>query len=184
MKGKNWQFGYSYWRSRPDGTGTAAITYPGSGGAQTFAHNQRGDRLYGSYAWGPVKIGLVWDKSKLTSYATSNNGTTLSNRTAWSIPLSYTMGAHSVHAHIDKARNDKAAGAAGLDSKASMLALAYAYDLSKRTSAALTYARINNGANAGYNLFTSNGTLGLGGGVTLAAGEDPRMFGLTLRHSY
>jgi predicted porin len=184
MKGKDWQFGYSYWRAKPDGTGNASITYPGSGGAQSFVHNQRGDRLYGSYVWDGLKIGMAWDKSTLKSYAASNSGTTLSNRTAWSIPLSYTMGAHSVHAHIDKARNDKAAGAAGLDSKASMLALAYAYDLSKRTSAALTYARINNGANAGYNLFTSNGTLGLGGGVTLAAGEDPRMFGLTLRHSY
>ena len=65
---------------------------------------------------------------------------------------------------------------------ANMFAVAYAYDLSKRTSAALTYARINNKAGGTYNLFTG---VGLGGQVvTTVAGEDPRMLGVTLRHAF
>ncbi len=182
MAGPNWQVGYSYWRAKPDGVGAAGLTYAASG-FPAFAHDQRGDRLYGSYTF-PMgfKIGLAWDKSKLTSYADANSGTTLSDRTAWSIPMSYTWANHSVHAHFDKARNDRAPGADGLNTAASMFAISYAYDLSKRTSAALTYARINNGANAGYNLFTS-AALGVGG-AGLVAGEDPRMWGVTMRHAF
>ena len=185
MRGSNYQIGYSYWRSKPDGAGAAALTYPGVGGAAVLVHDQRGDRLYGSYMWAGFKIGAAWDHSTLKSYTGATSGTTLSNRRTWSIPASYTWGAHSVHAHYDRVAADKAPGAAGLDTKANMWAMSYAYDLSKRTSAALSYARINNGANAGYTLFTSAGAgagLGLANGTTVIAGEDPMMWGLTLRH--
>jgi hypothetical protein len=60
--------------------------------------------------------------------------------------------------------------------------MAYAYDLSKRTSVAVTYAQIKNAANATYNFFTAT-SLGLGG-PGVAAGEDPKMWGLTLRHAF
>jgi predicted porin len=63
-----------------------------------------------------------------------------------------------------------------------MFAVSYAYDLSKRTSVAVTYARINNGAAADYNFFTS-GSLGVGA-TGVAVGEDPRMWGITMRHAY
>lgn len=160
--GKNFQIGYSYWTSKPDGAG---------------ATNQRGDRLYGSYSWSGFKLGLAWDKSKLTTAAT---GVTASNRTAWSIPVSYSWGKHSVHAHYDKARDDKATP--GVSDGAKMFALSYAYDLSKRTSASVTYAKINNDAGGIYNLFTG---VGLGGQVAAsAAGEDPRVLAFTLRHAF
>ncbi len=159
----NWTVGYSYWTSKPD----AAL-----------AGEQRGDRLFGSYKF-PMgfKIGLAWDKSRVK---TDGVGDT-SRRTAWSIPMSYTWGNHEIHAHFDKANDDKVmAGENG----ASMFAAAYVYNLSKRTSAAFTYARINNKDGAFYNLFTSNG-LGVGTAMTAAnAGQDPRMWGITLRHAY
>jgi predicted porin len=171
------------------------------------AADQRGDRLYASYKWGDFKIGFAWDRSKLkVGLAQVMNaqtavqfagllpiatGTEISNRTAWSIPVSYTWGPHSIHAHFDKARNDKAAILSRLDTKASMFAISYGYDFSKRTSIALTYARINNGADAQYNFFTS-GSLGLATGAgsgpnntgTPQAGEDPRMWGVTMRHAF
>jgi predicted porin len=103
---------------------------------------------------------------------------TTSDRTAWSIPASYTWGPHSIHGHYTKARNDKATAA---QDGAKMFALAYAYDLSKRTSVALTYARISNDVGALYNFFTS-ASLGLG--ATAVAGSDPRMWGVTLRHAF
>ena len=63
-----------------------------------------------------------------------------------------------------------------------MVSLAYVYDLSKRTSLALTYARINNSSNAGYQFFTQQ-SLGLPTNGIMA-GEDPRMFGTTFRHAF
>jgi len=63
-----------------------------------------------------------------------------------------------------------------------MWALGYSYDLSKRTSVGITYARIKNEDNASYNFFTS-GSLGLGQ-AGLLPGEDPRLFGTTFRHAF
>lgn len=160
MQGSNWQVGYSYWSSKPDGAA---------------AGEQRADRLYGSYSWSGFKLGLAWDKSRIR---TSGVGDT-SRRTVWSIPASYTWGPHSIHGHYTRAGDDKVMAG---DEKARMFALSYAYDLSKRTSAALTYARINNNAGAAYNFFTAVGL----GGATVAppAGADPRLWSVTLRHQF
>jgi predicted porin len=167
---KDWTIGYSYWSSKPDAP-VAATT------------NQRADRLFGSYKWGGFKVGLAWDRSKLTTDAT---GVTANNRTAWSLPASYTWGPNSIHAHYSVARDDKAAAFAGLQTGAKMWAASYAYDLSKRTSVALTYAQIKNDANAVYNLFANvapPATLGLGA-AGIAQGEDPRLWSVSLRHAF
>ena len=180
MQGANYQVGYSYWNSKQDLAGAAGNTI-GLG-------KQRGDRLYGSYTWSGFKIGLAWDRSRING---ATNGLELSSRNAWSIPLSYTWGNHSVHAHYDKTRADKASNTnagsvqalnGNMDSGARMFAIAYAYDLSKRTSAAVTYARINNSAGAAYNFFTNVG-LGIAN-VGPANGEDPRLWAVTLRHQF
>jgi predicted porin len=171
----NWQVGYSYWTAKPDVQGATAAT---------TVMKQRGDRLYGSYVFPfGLKIGLAWDKAKQEGPTT-----TLNNRDAWSIPASYTWGNHSVHGHYSEAKDDKATS--GLNDSAKMYAIAYAYDLSKRTSVALTYAQIKNNANGTYNFFT-NGSLGVGASGAAApaitgpaAGEDPKLFGLTLRHAF
>jgi predicted porin len=64
-----------------------------------------------------------------------------------------------------------------------MFALSYGYDLSKRTSVALTYARIRNDVGAAYNFFTG-ASLGLGATTAGTTGEDPRMWGVTVRHAF
>ena len=161
LAGRNYQIGYSYWNGKPDGS----------------LADQRADRLYGSYTWGGLKVGLVWDKSKLKSAA----GVNTHNRTAWSIPIGYKWGAHNIDGHYTKARNDKVAGGG---TGAKMFAIAYGYDLSKRTSLGVTYASIKNEANAAYNLFTSaSPAIGTGSGAILA-GEDPRMITMTVRHAF
>src|SRR6185437_4752812 len=139
FQGSNFQVGYSYWTSKDDPTTTAASVgvvggVPAVVAGATTASDQRGDRLYGSFNWGGFKVGLAWDKSKITNAVT---GVKSSDRSAWSLPVSYTWGAHSINAHYDRAGNDKVIGG---DSKARMFAISYAYDLSKRTSAAVTYA--------------------------------------------
>lgn len=170
----NWQVGYSYWHSKPDLAGNTFATA-----------KQRSDRLYGSYVFPfGLKIGLAWDKSKLDG---QNNGVAVqvqSKRDVWSIPLGYSWGNHNVYFHYDQAGDDKRiADTAAGNQKAKMYAIAYAYDLSKRTSAAITYAQIKNNGGAAYNFFTS-ASLGIGAPSNPVAGEDPKMFGVTLRHAF
>lgn len=188
--GKNWQVGYSYWDAKADGaTGLANQIVPAFatavGGTATAATvgaaatNQRGDRLYGSYVFPfGLKVGLAWDKSRLKN---SGTGAVTAKRDAWSLPVSYAWGNHTVHVNYTKANDEKIAAG---DQGAQMWALSYSYDLSKRTSAALTYAQINNKSGGTYNLFTS-GSLGLGASAgAILPGEDPKTWGLTLRHAF
>jgi len=187
----NWQVGYSYWRAKPD-TGITvnlaalATTTPGGIATNFAAADQRSHRLYGNYTFGfGLKVGLAWDNSKLEGNTGTSDGTTLSKRTVWSIPLRYEfMGKHTINAHYTWAKDDTAniINGANNSTGANMWAIGYNYDLSKRTSVGLTYARINNQSNAGYNFFTAT-SLGLGA-TGVFAGEDPRMFATTIRHAF
>jgi predicted porin len=191
----NWQVGYSYWNSKPDGgtvvpTAVPAGTIAGLGTLTTMlgTSNQVSHRLYGHYEFGfGLKVGLAWDSSKLkleTDLPAFSANATISKRTAWSIPFQYSfMGKHQITGHYTKANKDSKIDDIGIgNTGANMWALGYSYDLSKRTSMGITYARINNKANASYNLFT-NASLGVGQGGVLP-GEDPRIFGTTLRHAF
>jgi predicted porin len=166
----NWQAGYSYWESKPDAAGNTFATA-----------KQRSDRLYGSYVFPfGLKLGLAYDKSRLNGQNVAVGAAQVqSSRVVWSLPVGYTWGNHNIYFHYDQANDDKKIVG---DQKARMWALAYAYDLSKRTSAAITYAQIKNNTGAAYNFFTS-GALGLGNSAPVA-GEDPKMFGVTLRHAF
>jgi predicted porin len=93
------------------------------------------------------------------------------------------MDKHRITGHYTKAKSDSRIDDIGINATgANMWALGYSYDLSKRTSLGVTWARINNKQNASYNLYNS-ASLGLGQGGLLP-GEDPRMFGTTLRHAF
>lgn len=168
----NFQVGYSYWNSKPDG-GTAAGT------TANATADQRSDKIYGSFKMAAFKVGLSWDKSRLKGNVGADAGVERANRTAWSIPVSYMMGNNGFHFHYTKARDDKATVAVD---GAKMVALSYQYTLSKRTSVGLTYAKITNDAGAVYNFFTT-ATLG-NSGATATAGEDPRMIAATIRHAF
>lgn len=165
LTGSVWQAGWSHWDQKADVAGA------GTG--------QRADVVYGFYRFGGFKIGAAWNRSKIKNDAT---GATTSNRTAWTIPASYAWGNHNIYAHYTRARDDKSTAA---DDGSRMYALAYVYDLSKRTSAGITYAKIRNNAAANYNFFT-NGVTGSFGSVNgaPAAGEDPRLLAFTIRHAF
>jgi predicted porin len=63
-----------------------------------------------------------------------------------------------------------------------MFAVAYVYDLSKRTSVGITYAQIDNEAGGKYNFFTGT-SLG-SADAAVGAGEDPSLIQFTLRHAF
>jgi predicted porin len=166
--------GYSYWRAKPDAPVAATL-------------DQRGDSLLGAYKFGGFKIGLAWNRSRLDTavgVGLVGAGTKAAERTAWSLPMSYTWGPNNIVGHYTRAQkiSSDIAGVVTDNTGARMLAVAYVYDLSKRTSLAATYAKINNDTNANYNLFTS-ASLGSTDAVPVA-GESPRIFQLSIKHAF
>jgi len=175
---------YSYWRAKPDSP-------------SAFSLDQRGDVAAGSYTFSSgFKVGLGWNKSRLTDVATQ---VVVAERTAWALPVSYVTGRHNFLAHYVRANSLKSAGADVADTGARLFAAAYVYDLSKRTSVGLTYAKINNDSNASYNFFTSaalgttDSTPSATGGTsasrstrsaTPGSAESPRLLQLTIMHSF
>ena len=157
-----WQAGWSHWNSKPDAFAGA---------------DERANRLWGYYTWGGFKLGLAMDRSRLRAGAT---GATTSERTAWALPLRYSTGRHSFYLEFSKARDDRATAA---QDGARMFAIAYSHDLSKRTSVGVTYTRVNNDAGGIYNLYNSAAGQGSPSGA-VAAGEDPRIWSLAVRHAF
>jgi predicted porin len=166
------QLGWSYWKQKADGAAANA--------------DQTSNVFYGYYRFGAFKVGGAINQSEVETPGVGGAATvTTADRRSWTIPASWSMGPHNVYAHYTKADEDDSAAAANLDTKARMIAFAYVYDLSKRTSVGLTYASIRNGANAAYNLFTNNNAAALGSvGSPSNAGEDPRLIAFTVRHAF
>lgn len=170
----NWGAGYSFWNAKPDAPGPTST-------------DQRSDSIYGHYIFGAIKVGGIWNRTKLKM---STTGVEAGNRTAWSIPVRYTMGQHSLLAHYTRASDDKTT--AGVDDGAKMMAFTYAYSLSKRTHLSLSLARLTNNAGAAYDFFTNNvptGTAAGGAGLSsvnagTAAGEDQRLLSFGMRHTF
>jgi predicted porin len=173
----NLRIGYSYWSQKAD-AGANALASPASPGNSNA--DQRSDRLYGSYRWGGFLAGFAWDKSRIDG---ATGGVELSRRTAWSLPLEYHVGRHTIAGHYTRARDDRATAARD---GAKMIAIGYAYDLSKRTSLGVTYARITNDAGAFYNFYTSTSAAvgSPSGAVSAVGGEDPRLISATVRHAF
>lgn len=161
LAGDHWLAGWSHWDAKPDGA---------------LAGEQRADRLWGYYGWGGFRAGLAYDRSRILT----GGGADTSRRTAWSVPLRYRSGSHNLHLEYTRAKDDRVTAAAD---GARMLALAWVYDLSKRTSLGLSYAHIRNDAGAAYNFDGSAGGSGSASGA-VAAGEDPRILAATIRHSF
>lgn len=180
----NWAAGYSYWDGKSDAP-TAAT--------QLALADQRSDSLYGYYRWGGFKFGAMWNVSKLTAAAAGAlgaAGTEIGNRTAWSIPVRYTVGQHNFFVNYTKARDDKATAAAD---GATLWGASYIYAFSKRTFAGFTVGRLTNEAGAAYSPYGDRGigigstgtTSGLGSTNSGAApGEDYRVLAFNIRHTY
>jgi len=161
----NWQIGASLWNSKSDGATSATVV------------EQSSNVIYGYWRMAGWKIGAAINNSTI-----STGGIDTSDRSALTIPVSYTTGAHNFYAHYTKAKDDDIVAG---DNGSKMMAFAYVYDLSKRTSAGVTYAKITNNAAANYSFFTNTSGGGLSSANTsLAAGEDGTLMAFTLRHAF
>ncbi len=195
----NWAVGYSFWDSKSDApsaiynaalqglgnaSGNVGVYAAGAGATaigQLVSADQRSDSLYGHYMWGGWKLGLLWNKTKLTAASTgaglAATGSVLGDRRAWSIPLRYTTGPHSLMATYTKAQDDSATA---VQDGAQMWALTYAYAMSKRTYLALSWGELKNDSNGAYTPYVSSASVNGG----LAPGEKARTITLGMRHNF
>ncbi|MEW5864479.1 MAG: porin [Pseudomonadota bacterium] len=194
--GKNWHIAYSYWNGKSDAPAAAAVTGAAAGTAlhQLAVADQRSDTLYGYYIWDGLKVGLTWNKTKLTAAHTAPGlaatGTVIGNRTAWSLPVSYRTGPHYFFVSYTKARDDKATAAAD---GARLWGVSYMYNFSKRTMMGVSYGKLTNDVGAAYSPYgdrglplgnvSANGVLGsVNSGA--APGEDTRVVAFSVRVTY
>jgi predicted porin len=170
----NFKVEYSNWNAKPD----ASLA------------DQRGDTLNAWFSQAGLKVGFAYNKSSLKNAA----GTTKTERTAWNIPVNYSTGPHDIHFHYSKAGKNDVNGTEAANTGAKMMAVAYVYNVSKRTTMGITYAALTNESASTYRLFTDNGG-GTGtppsaiGGLSSAnaqpaAGEDPRLLAFIVRHAF
>jgi predicted porin len=202
--GPNWEVAWSHWDAKSDfqGAGSAtpaqltallalcanSTTATASQCTNNGQDDQRADSLRGHYVFPMgIRVAIGWNRSKVTNPIT---GFIAGDRTAWTFPLSYTTGAHTFYWTHTRANDSKdvtgAAGAVitGGNTGATLNAIAYNYDLSKRTAVGLTYARLNNASRAQYNLFYQQDSAFGSANTFAGAGEDQRLIGATLRHGF
>lgn len=138
-------------------------------------------RFTGSYKFGGFKVGLIADRAKREAVGGGD-----SDRTAWSIPVSYAFGNSTILASFTKA-GDISVGHAGLaaftgaNTGAKMYTLGYDYALSKRTNVGVFYSRLDNDANGIYQPFLAGTSFT---GSALAAGETASTFALGVKHTF
>lgn len=175
------------------GAGTVDIGLATAGAAATAANNgsdTRSNRLGAAYSFPMgIKVGLIWDKSKVSSNNNPANAafatSTSFERSAWALPLSYKTGAHAVSFTYAKANNVKGTGGDdGVSRKATMGMLGYEYAMSKRTSISATYVQINNDAGGAYDFWHGSSNVGNVSAGGVAAGADPRMLSLGVKHTF
>ncbi|RJG03610.1 porin [Noviherbaspirillum sedimenti] len=138
-------------------------------------------RFHGSYKFGGIKLGLMADRASREAV-----GGGKSSRTAWSIPVSYTLGNNTFLASFTKA-GDLSAGNANLaantgnDTGAKMYTVGYDYALSKRTNVGVYYSRLDNDANGVYQPFNAGTSFT---GSSLVAGETASTLALGVKHTF
>ncbi len=204
---KNWHVSWSHWDARSDRAGgvpsITAVLEP----SFSSVNNERADSLRGHYVFPMgLRVGLAWNQSRVSDPLT---GLVRGDRRAWALPVSYTTGPHTFMGTYTKAGDskDQAAGfetkqgtgalaevglpsntavtaASGVNTGATLFTLAYAYDLSKRTSVSLNFAKLFNRASGRYSLFHVADTVMGGTNAAALTGEDHQMMGVVLRHAF
>lgn len=145
--------------------------------------DQKAYTVFADYNFGVATVGLTFDQSQLVG-GLMTAAETESKRRAWSIPVTVPLGAGTFLFTYTKARDltgNALAPAANANSGATLVSLGYDYALSKRTSLGVSYAKLNNQANAGYALYnqaSQNGT------PNNAVGQDASQLYLGIRHAF
>lgn len=132
----------------------------------TAGVTESGQNLAGTFVIGSVKIGLLTQKFKSTGRT---------DRKAYEAAVTYSLGKNRFFANIGQNKNGAVSTALQPESK--FAAVGYNYELSKRTAFMMRYASLKNNAAS---------SAGLSGSdlPTFAVNNDPKGFGVGLRHTF
>jgi predicted porin len=166
---------------------TLALTCPPTLTAAPNPADQRSTRLGVAYTFPMgLKVGLGWDRSEVSNNAAVAAGATGApartagnfTRTAWMLPIKYSMGNHDLHWTYAKAGNTTNVGGSN---GATQNVFAYGYNFSKRTSIGVQYITVSN-SSEGVHAF---GAVNAGTGYqAVQAGEDPKLISFNVRHFF
>lgn len=144
----------------------------------TVARNdQKAWTLTGGWNFGVGTVGLTYDSSAYNKAAAASTTFVENKRRAYSVPVTFGVGAGTILATYTKARSVNGIA----DSGATLWSVGYDHALSKRTSVGVSYAVMNNQANAAYQLYTANALQSL---TTVNAGQDQKSLYVGIRHAF
>ncbi len=183
---------YSYFNYKVEGRANYTSTFavvaasgaiadtPALAAGPVFPADQKSSRLGGAYTFPfGLKVGLGWDRSTMAEAAAGLGDRT---RTAWMLPISYTMGGHVFKFNYAKAGNTSGQVAGTGDTSAKEFLLGYAYNFSKRTAVGVEYITLTNQTAGTYNVTgASTAITGLTGNT---AGEDSKLLSFNVRHFF
>jgi predicted porin len=179
----------SWISEKSDYIGTAA-TYPGvTASIADYANNFAQADLSGSivsvkYDLGMVKLGAAVANNRSQVNATGTLAATASKRTNTQFGVGVPMGASNVALTYTKVGNVSLGGSESANTGASSVALAYSYDLSKRTQLFAGMQQINNKSLAQHGLFYGGDNVVGSIGSGAAAGETLSVTSFGMRHSF
>lgn len=132
-----------------------------------------------------LKVGFIFDRSEQETSGVANSDV---KRTAWSLPMSYNMAAHTFYFTYGRAANITGNATAATvatqqiaqKSDYRMTMLAYSYDLSKRTQLNASWTNLQNGQSSSADFWHGNTAVAGGQG----AGADPTSLAVGIRHSF
>jgi predicted porin len=130
----------------------------------------------GTYDFGVVRLGMTYADIEIETGPGAST-----ERKSWAIAADWRLGGpHMIRFGYNDAGDAKTNVGGGANTGAKLMQVGYHHALSKRTSASISYARMNNDS-AGTYLFTNAGT---GGGGGIQAGDDSSVLVFGLVHTF
>lgn len=150
--------------------GSSAATY-------TLGAEDTAWLIGGTYQIGPVKLGLSYIDAELEGMAGNVVTPGVSTeRKSWALAADWKLGGpHSLKFGYNDAGDAKQSNGAGNNTGAKLIQIGYNHALSKRTTASLTYGRMDNDSAGSYN-FT--------GHTAATSGDNSSVFVLGLVHTF
>ena len=141
---------------------------------------QKASTFMVNYNLGVATVGLTLDQSA-TRAAAASAGYVDTKRKVTSLPVTVPMGTGTAIFTYTKADATKTAGVTNAGTGSKLMSIGYELALSKRTSLGVSYASLNNDANAAYGLYTQTA---LNGTPANAKGQDATQFYAGVRHTF
>ena len=142
--------------------------------------DQRAYTLFGDYNFGVATVGLTYDQSEINA-GLIGAADSKTKRNVWSMPVTVPVGAGTFLFTYTKAGNGERNGVDIANSSSALWFMGYDYSLSKRTKVGVSYAKLNNKANAGYTLYTQASANGTPNNVV---GQDASQLYMGIRHVF